>query len=535
MSGRSMHAGWARLALAGALALTGCERPAAQHEHASEHPEGHDHHAPNHGHGDAETVAITRWSERLELFAEHSVPQVGKPLELLAHLTVLDGFGALDNASVRLTLSGPVTLSAEAAKPARPGIYRLQVVPTQPGTYRGRIEVSGALQDAVDGFEIEVGAKHEAEHAHEPAPDHDDLIELLKEQQWGLPFATAFAQRGRLAASIEVAGRVATPPSGSAEVGAQVAGRLVAPAAGLPRPGDAVRAGQLLATLAPAPSSPEEAARAGLLVSEADARLSRARAELERATRLVADQALSARELDDARRELGVAEQALRSARETEQLFRGAASGRGGGSFRLLSPIEGTLVEVQASPGASVAPGTVLFRIVDTRELWIVARVSEEDAARFRPDADAGFALPGVPGFLPIDVTGDDANSTLLTVSRAVDPVSRTVDVVYALRTPDPRLRVGGLLRVSVPVGDDFEGVVVPASTVVDDDGQSLVYVQRDGEHFEARRVQLGPRHAGSVGVASGLMHGERVVTLGAQVVRLQSRGRSTAAHGHIH
>jgi len=517
------------------LALpVGCKNKEKPHEHAAEHPEGHDHHEEGHGHGDIPVVRITRWSERLELFAEHPAATAGTEVELLAHLTVLSDFRALEQGQVSLELAEG-SIKAQAQAPLRPGIYKLTFTLPKPGVYRGRLAVSGSVTDSIEDLQFE--AFDTKENAAASAPEHEEgkFIELLKEQQWGVPFATEFARKGSLIASIEVAGSVGTPPGGSAEVGAPITGRLIPPARGLPRPGDSVTKGQVLATLAPAPSSPEEAARAGLIVSEADARVARARSSAERAERLIADQAISQRELEDARREVGVAEEALRAARGAQQIFAGASGGSGAGSWKLVAPIDGVLVDVIATPGASVAPGTVLFRVVDTRELWIRARVPEQDAARLRTDHDASFQISGLEGFLNIDVTGEDANASLVTVGRTVDVVSRTVEVLYSLKSPDPRLRVGGLVKVSVPTGDDFKGVVAPRSAIIDDEGRELVYVQIDGEHFEARPVRTGPRQGGLIGVLQGLVGDERLVVRGAQVVRLASRSKTAQPHGHIH
>jgi membrane fusion protein, heavy metal efflux system len=515
--------------------VAGCKNKEQGHEHASDHPAGHDHHKEGHGHGEMPVVRITRWSERLELFAEHPAAVVGTEVDLLAHLTVLEDFRPLDSAEVRLELDGAAPVRAEAKVPVRPGIFRLTFVPAYAGTYRGRLVVSGSVSDSLDDLVFEVFENVEAARAS--GQEHEDgrYIELLKEQQWGVPFSTAFARRGTLTASIEVAGSVTTPPGGSAEVGAPITGRLIPPARGIARPGEAIRKGQVLATLAPAPSSPEEAARASLSVSEAEARVAKARAAAERDERLIRDQAISQREVEDARREVGVAEEALRAARGAQQLFTGATGGSGTGSWTLVAPIDGTLVDVRATPGATVAPGTVLFRVVDMRELWIRARVPEQDAARLRSDRDASFQIAGVEGFLPIDVTGADARASLVTIGRTVDPTSRTVDVIYSLRSPDPRLRVGGLVRVSVPASDDFTGVVVPRSAIVDDDGREVVYVQVDGEHFEERQVRTGPRQGGLIGVPQGLTGDERLVVRGAHVVRLAARSSASEPHGHIH
>jgi RND family efflux transporter MFP subunit len=516
-----------------------CEEKENGHDHSSDHPQGHDHHDEGHGHGGTPMVRITLWSERLELFAEHPVAARGANVEWLAHLTVLDGFRPLERAQARLELQGPEPLTAEAKASERAGAYELSIVAKKAGTYRGRLVVSGSVTDTIEGVVLEVHDAAEKSEEHEEGEHEDDeherFIELLKEQQWGVPFATAFAGQGTLIGSIEVAGTVTTPPSGSAEIGAPTAGRLIAPAGGLPRPGDSVRKGQVLATLAPAPSSPEEAARATLAVSEAEARLARARAAVERSERLIRDQAVAQREVEEARREVSVAGEALRAARSAQQLFSGATGGSGSGSWRLVSPIDGTLVEVSATPGASVLPGSVLFRVVDVRELWIRARVPEQDAARLRSDRDAAFQIAGLPDYLPIDVTGQDASASLVTVGRTVDPTSRTVDVIYALRAADPRLRVGGLVRVSLPVGEDFTGIVVPRSAIVDDEGREVVYVQADGEHFEERQVKTGPRQGDRIGILHGLSGRERLVVRGAHVVRLAARSGSTEAHGHIH
>jgi RND family efflux transporter MFP subunit len=503
------------------------------HHHADDHPAGHDHHAEGHGHGE-EMVGLTLWGERHELFAEHPRAVVGRALTVLAHITVLDGFRPLEDGAVSLELSGPGELRTAASKPKRPGIYELVLTPPAAGTYRGRLSIQGPHQGVVEGIEIEVLAL--APKKAPPAEEHEaGEIEFLKEQQWGVPFATESVKPGTVVPAVEVAGTVTTPPSGSAEVSAPIVGRLVMPATGLAKPGDAVTKGQLLATLAPAPAAPEEAARASLAVTEAEARAAAATSALQRAERLIKDQAISERELEDARRESTVAVEAVQSAKRARALFAGATAGTGAGAWRLVSPIAGSVVEVRGKPGATVAPGDVLFRIVDSSELWLRGRVPEQDAARLRPDQDAAYQPTGVETWLPITVSGDKPSASLVSVGRIVDERSRTVDIIYSLKQPDARLRVGGLLRLSLPAGDAFHGVVIPKSAVVSDEGRSVVYVQIDGEHFRERTVRLGAAAAGVVAVEQGLSAGERIVTRGASLVRFAARKGTQQPHGHIH
>ncbi|HKY39051.1 MAG TPA: efflux RND transporter periplasmic adaptor subunit [Polyangiaceae bacterium] len=503
------------------------------HQHAEDHPAGHDHHAEGHGH-EEETVGITLWGDRHELFAEHPRAVAGRALKVLAHVTVLNGFKPLEQGEVSFELNGPAELRGVAAKPTRPGIYELELTPPAAGTYRGRLSIQGPHAGVVEGVEIEVLATPPKKAT---APEQHDAgeIEFLKEQQWGVPFATEPVKAGTVVPAVEVAGTVTTPPSGSAEVSAPIVGRLVMPAAGLARPGDAVTKGQLLATLAPAPAAPEEAARASLAVMEAEARAAAAGSALQRAERLIKDQAISERELEEARRESTVAAEAVQSAKRAKALFAGATAGTGAGAWRLVSPIAGSVVEVRGKPGATVAPREVLFRIVDPSELWLRGRVPEQDIARLRPEQDAAYQPTGVDAWLPIAVSGDKASASLISVGRVVDESSRTVDIIYSLKLPDARLRVGGLVRLSLPAGEAFRGVIVPKSAVVSDEGRSVVYVQVDAEHFAQRTVRLGPAAAGLVAVEHGLDQGQRIVTQGANLVRLAGSKGSRQPHGHIH
>ncbi len=72
-----------------------CSSKPSNHSHSSDHPDGHDHHAAGHGHGDTPTASVTVWSEDYELFAEYSLGVVGHKSSFLLHLTSLDGFAAL--------------------------------------------------------------------------------------------------------------------------------------------------------------------------------------------------------------------------------------------------------------------------------------------------------------------------------------------------------------------------------------------------------------------------------------------------------
>jgi len=519
-------------ALALALLLstvTACKGESGGHSHSSDHPSGHDHHAEGHGH-DAPTVSVTRWSGDYELFAEHTAGVAGQELRFLLHLTKLEGFAALGSVGVYIEITGPTQLPSTAAKEVAPGVFTATLAIANAGIHTATLSIDGG---GTITFPIEVAAAGVVIAAEEE--DDTGLIEFLKEQQWSVPFATEFVKTGTLVASVEVSGRIQTPPGGRAEVSAPISGRLLAPKSGLPWPGTDVTQGQVLAELQPAPSSPEEGARASLAVAEAQARASAAKAELERSQRLFKDDAIAKRDVEAAERENRVAQEAVRAASRAQRLFSGATGKAGQGAWRLTAPISGTLVSVHGTPGATVSPGEALFEIVDASELWILARVPEQDAARLRSDRDASYQLTGQDSWQPIHIMGEDATASLVTIGKVVDAQSRTVDVLYSLKKPDDSLRVGGLALVSVPAGEEFVGLVIPRAALVQQGGRDIVYVQMDGEHFEERSVRVIASAGMHIGIAGELKEGERLVTRGAHLVRLAESASGPPSHGHIH
>lgn len=512
------------------LLLAGCG-----HDHPHPHEDGEDHaHAGGgghgHGHGDGPTVAITRFTDDLELFAEHPPGVVGQELPFLAHLTTLDDFGALEDARVRLVLEGPAELRGEADM-LRPGIYRPVVTPSVPGVYQARIEVIEGGEGVVGNFTIAVFATEAEASASIEEGEDDGAISFLKEQQWRVPFATTFAARASIGPTVEAPGEVTTPPEGRANVHAPVAGRVAAGRGAFPLPGQLVEEGQELMTIAPTPGAPEDAARAALAVVEAQNEVEAARLGLERSERLLADRAVPERAVADARRRLAVAEASVSAAARAQGMFASASrGGQGRGSWRITSPIAGVIDDVAIAPGEAVEANALLVRVVDPAQRWLRARVPESWAPRMRPESGASFRLLGEESWRPLQ-------GTLVNVGRTVDPGSRTVAVIWSLVDPPAELRVGASAEVAVPIGETTEAVVVPRTAILDAEGRDVIVVQLEGESFEERAVRTGASDGGRVAILDGIEPGERIVTRGGYLVRLAARAAEGggASHGHVH
>jgi RND family efflux transporter MFP subunit len=474
------------------------------------------------------TVATTLWTEKTELFAEHPVLVVGEPARFAIHLTDLATFRPLTEGTVRVRLEGARSETFSTESPSRPGIFGVTVTPAAAGTYALRIDVAGPLQDAFDLGPVEVAATIDDARrvtVEEPA---EERIAFLKEQQWALDFGTAVADRRALRPSVLVPGEIRPRTGGEIVVSSPVAGRIVSAASGAI--GTMVRAGDVLARVLPHDSQSTDRPALELALSDAQAQLELARAERARAERLTAAGAVPARRLSEAvvaeRTALASVESATKRLAHLNANREGQGSAASDASFLVRSPAAGVIAQTAATPGIAVEPGHLLFRIVATDLVHVIAFLPEVDLAH------AGAVSAGE--LMAPSLSGPVALGRPVSRGRVLDPASRTLPFVFALARPDRSLAVGQRVSVRLYTGTGAEAVAVPVSAIVDDAGRPVVFVQREGESFVRRPVTLGARDGSLVGV-EGINAGERVVVRGAPLVRLAALSTSVPSHGHVH
>jgi len=313
-------------------------------------------------------------------------------------------------------------------------------------------------------------------------------------------------------------------------VAAPAAGRLMAEH--LPSIGDQVRAGATMARLEPRLTAGID--RATLLgeVAEARAALEGARVEQTRAERLLADRAVPARRVEDARRAATVAEARLEAAEgrlaQRDETLRSGGGASAGNAFVLRAPIGGRITEVMATLGASYDEGAPLFKITRTDALELKAFVPAAQVAAVRGLTGVTFEIPGRPDPLPLRFQH-------VRDSGVLDPTTRALSVQMEVQNPDGQLLIGQTGTAVLHTGGRVRMPVVPNAAVLMEAGRPYVFVHVGGERFARRYVEIAARDGDLVGIKSGVKPGERVVTRGAYDVQLASAARGLPAEGHVH
>jgi cobalt-zinc-cadmium efflux system membrane fusion protein len=515
-------------------------RPAAAgpNAHGQSHDDEHDEaHAAGHGgkheagHGHGGGIAVTHFSAVTELFVEYEPLVVGRASAFAAHLTWLgERFRAVDEGRLVVSLDGGAAgQRAEATVSATPGIFRPELVPDAAGRRRLRLTLHANGQVIEhDLGEVEV---HPDDRAADAAPGADDEdgggIGFTKEQQWKIDFAHAPVAPREFRESVAANAVLRPAADREALIVSPAAGQLDPSAPGFPSIGKAVAEGEVLLTV-----RPRLATGVDLATLEAD--LARARLRVEHAARtatrlraLAAAEAIAPARAIEAAHEESLASAELRAAERRL----GAARGERGG-IPLRSPVAGTVVDVRTTRGAAVLEGQTLLHVADLRKLWLEAHVPESELQRITAPTGAFVEAAGSEPTLVLEV---GANARLVAFGGLVDEATRTVPAIFEFDNPQGSLRAGQRLQVRVFSGATSNRPAVPASAIVDDGGQQIVFVLLDGESFARRPIVAGLRDGDWVAIESGLSAGERVVTAGAWQVHLAAAAPAAMGHGHAH
>lgn len=489
-----------------------------------------------------ESWSVTAWGERYEVFPEVDALVAGDAAEAHVHVTVLDGFAPMTEGEVEVVLrSGDEARAFRAAEATRPGIFTVPVDPGAAGDYDLVFRIrSPAGTEEIRGGRVRVGTADEpgrllSAPAPRGAPGGGEPVPFLKEQQWRADFATAWVRGGALQRSARGLAQVRPPAGGEAVITAPVDGVLQP--SPWPYPGAEVGAGAALFRLVPRTAPGESLPGLAAESESLEAELAAARARLDRLEELLEVEATSVREVEEGRTRVTTLDARLAAARRDLAAARAAREGRGAAEAHVLrAPFVGEVAAVAASPGAAVAAGETLARVVRTDRQWLEIDLAPEAARSLTADR-TGAGTGGFGGIVleaaggpPITIPAGDAR--LVSSAPEVDPAKGTVTVL--LEVAEPSLLLGSILEAEVLLAGEVEGIVVPASALVDDAGESIVYLQLSGERFVRQEVEVLARQ-GDRALVEGLVPGQRLVTRGGSAVRRSTLLSSGEAQGHVH
>ena len=407
------------------------------------------------------------------------------------------------------------------------------------------------------------GNEHD-EHSQEGA------VEVSEETAALVGIKTEKVVSGEIEDTIATVGKALVAPNGQAVVGAKVDGRAVRV---LAEPGQNVKAGQVLVVV----DSPQIAELRGQLIEtqarlrlaeqnlartnksenrvaaiQAKNKLDFAQNNLERKQKLAKLGAAAGREVAEAEVEFKNAKaeydyvSSIQVTREQQQAVSeveqtravaarlvqslaalGAGAGGRGGEVSITSPIAGTVIDRHVSIGQAITQGSEMMTVMNLSSVIIEAQLPESQATRVQAEQRMFARLPGLPDQL--------FEGRIESVGKAVDPAKRTVPVRARITNAGSILKHEMAVEVRIVTGVRKEGLLVPVSALVEDEGIKVVYV-KEGERYERRPVKVGTINYQMAEILSGVEEGEEVVAAGAyQLKNMQKGGSEEGGHHDDH
>jgi cobalt-zinc-cadmium efflux system membrane fusion protein len=473
---------------------------------------------------EAPAVAVTQWTDNMEIFMEYETAVVGQEIKFIVHLTTLADFQAVREGKVILNFkqANSSAISIEKDELLREGIFTPTLTFVTPGDYDFNLLYQG--NKATASFAIGMFRVYPS-FADIPASEEETMgeeITFLKEQQWKIDFATEEARLREIKSAVQAVGEVRPRPASYADIVSPVEGIIsIGASSQLVKPGQKVRKGQTLAVIVPPLATQNSWAEIYLNYEQS-------KTEYERAKRLKERNAVSGRDFENARRNYERHKAGIANYFDSEgSSIRFDSQNQ---QFQITAPLNGTVSDVTILPGQNVDRNQKMFSIIDPSTVWLRMELFAGQVSKLTDISGASISIPGNDKKINLD------KSSIKLVSRGeiIDPKKRTVTLWLEADNRGRLFMIGQTFRAHIYTSPATELLTVPTSAVYDDNSMKIIFVHTSGESFEKRELITGPIYHDYVAVLSGVAHGERVVNRGGYQVKLASTSEKIG-HPHTH
>jgi len=322
----------------------------------------------------------------------------------------------------------------------------------------------------------------------------DGRVFVSKPTQRILDVRTVIAKTETVPKAVVLVGRVIANPNRSGLVQSINGGRVIAPEQGLPRLGQTIAKGDVLASVEP-PMGMADRTTISERMGELEQMIAVAEAKLKRLRPMAERQVMPQSLVIETEAELA----GLYRRREVVRETRIAPE-------ILRAPIDGVVASARVVAGQVVQAQDVLFQIVDPNSLWVEAYdYGDNDPAALKHATAVG------PGNVAMKLGFQGW-------SRALQQQATVLQ--FAIAAPPTSARVGQPVTVTAQRSETASGIVVDRDAIVrGGNGETIVWRHVEPEFFEPRPIRTEPFDAMRVLIVAGVADGERIVVRGAELI----------------
>ena len=245
-----------------------------------------------------------------------------------------------------------------------------------------------------------------------------------------------------------------------------------------------------------------------------------AKAEYERAQKLIGDKIISQKEFESI-------VLAYQEAKIAFDAISGKNSPQGVG---VNTPLGGYIKSINVKDGEYVTAGQAIATVSQNRRLVLRADVSEKHYAALRNITTANFKTPYDNQVYELK----ELSGRLLSAGKSATDNTFFIPVTFEFDNRGDIIP-GSFVEVYL-ISTPMENVIsLPLTALTNEMGYFYVYRQLDEEGYQKQEVQVGASNGKEIQILNGVHPGDRIVTKGAYQVKMASASAAIPGHTHEH
>ena len=245
-----------------------------------------------------------------------------------------------------------------------------------------------------------------------------------------------------------------------------------------------------------------------------------AKAEYERAQKLIGDKIISQKEFESI-------VLAYQEAKIAFDAISGKNSPQGVG---VNTPLGGYIKTINVKDGEYVTAGQAIATVSQNRRLVLRADVSEKHYAALRNITTANFKTPYDNQVYELK----ELSGRLLSTGKSATDNTFFIPVTFEFDNRGDIIP-GSFVEVYL-ISTPMENVIsLPLTALTNEMGYFYVYRQLDEEGYQKQEVQVGASNGKEIQILNGVHPGDRIVTKGAYQVKMASASAAIPGHTHEH
>jgi len=182
---------------------------------------------------------------------------------------------------------------------------------------------------------------------------------------------------------------------------------------------------------------------------------------------------------------------------------------------RIQTPIAGIIENIAVKKGAMALPGLNLLHIVDLRELYVNANISESYLGKIKPGDMVTITFPAYPDF--------EIKSKIHRIGNVINPENRTVEIQMKVKNRKEILKPNNLVVIKLVDFSTDQALLIPSIVIKKDmHGEYIYTATKEEDLWIAKKIYITTALSENniTMVKSGLSPDQKVIIQGYNLVK---------------